>query len=94
VHGQGHGLGHNHGLDHALKAVKPTELLDQVNKDSIIDVQAEVIAAADPTVHRDEESPVSVPLPDDRPRGCPLGTIPDKINQGSWNQTGVVQPRL
>lgn len=51
-HGQ-HGLGHGHGGD--LKAAKPTELLDQVNKDSIIDVQAEGSAAADPAIHRDEE---------------------------------------
>ncbi|KAK3921089.1 Titin, partial [Frankliniella fusca] len=56
-HGGGHGHGHHtNGHDHALKAAKPTELLDQVNKDSIIDVQAGVAVVADPAIHRDEDN--------------------------------------
>lgn len=56
-HGHGHGHGSGHNVDHSLKAAKPTELLEQVNKDSIIDVhQAEVAVVADPAIHRDEDN--------------------------------------
>lgn len=61
-HQGGHGHGHGHAggghadRDHLLKAAKPTELLEQVNKDQIIDVQAEVAVVADPAIHRDEDN--------------------------------------
>ncbi|KAJ1524828.1 hypothetical protein ONE63_009698 [Megalurothrips usitatus] len=65
-HQGGHGGGHHghhgngHGTDHSLKAAKPTELLEQVNKDSIIqqglEIQSEVAIVADPAIHRDEDN--------------------------------------